>query len=127
MAGCAPPPVVTWSSRNAGVALPMVVWTLKIPSARAGSPAGPHGLPVEVLPELKLDAIDDAGELLAVVLADDPELVNGAKLGDVREAVFGRFRHRHFPGEEPPIAFTRMDPEALGRLLGVEPRRLSRR
>src|SRR5947209_4280635 len=84
-------------------------------------------LPVEVLPELELDAVDDPRELLAVVVTRRPQLAHRAELRDVGEAVLGGLRHRHLVSEKAPVAVSRMDPEALRRLLRVEPRRLARR
>src|SRR5262249_40765887 len=118
-AGQSPLPAATSSARKEGVAFAMAVWTVKIPSA-IPSPRRP----VEVLPELELDAIDDPRKLLAVVVAGAPQLLHGAELCDVREAVFGRLRHRHLLRQEAPIACAGMDPEALGGLLRVQARRL---
>src|SRR5262245_46520856 len=99
----------------------MAVWTVKIPST-IPSP----GSPVEILPELELDAIDDTGELFAVVVAGRPQLVHGAELRDVREPVFRRLRHRHLLRQEAPVTGAGMDPKPFRRLLRVQTRRLAR-
>src|SRR5687768_3111460 len=80
-------------------------------------------LPVEALPEL--DAVDDARELLAVVVATVPEVGDRPELSDEGESEFGRLGHGQLAGEKPLVAGAGMDPEALGGFLGEETRLLA--
>src|SRR5262249_11492950 len=83
-------------------------------------------LPVEVLPELEIDPVDDPGQLFGAATPVGVQHVRERlELGQVRAAVLGRFRHRHLPCAEAAIRLAGMDPEPFGRLLGEEFRRLS--
>src|ERR1051325_1783786 len=100
-----------------------VAWAITRPAPSA-RPA--VGLPVEALPE-RVDAADDAVELVAPVGVGGPQVVDRVELGEVAESVLGRLGHGHLAGHELSVSFSGRDPEPLGRLLGVEARRLARR
>src|ERR1700694_5436560 len=68
-------------------------------STRRGSARPAVGLPVEAFPE-RVDAVDDAVELVAAVGVGAPHVVERGELGEIAEPVLRRLGHRHLVGHE---------------------------
>src|SRR5262245_46570927 len=97
------------------------------PRGPARSPRGPAiGLPVEAGPE-RVDAVNDAVKLLPAIAAGRVQFIKRRELRQVAQAVLGGLGHGHLAVQEAAITLPGMDPESLGRLLGIEARNLPRR